>query len=265
VAEKLSENGSKPGQRRLRVALTTTIDAHAGSHARPAVFLYTSYIQALEQFGLSPVLITPAHSPAAIDALMDACCGLVLSGGEDVDPARYGESPSPALGAVEPARDASEFHTVGCAVERGMPIFGICRGLQVLNVHFGGTLYQDIYTDREGEHLAHQQTGAWGERAHCADVVADSLLASIVGIDRLHINSFHHQAVKHLGRDLRVVARADDGLVEAIEHRSHPWLLGVQWHPERGEAAATEQDPDRRLFAGFSTAVEAFARQAAGV
>jgi putative glutamine amidotransferase len=262
VADKLSASGRDPEQTLLRVGLTTTIDVQAGSHARPAVFLYTSYIHALEQFGLAPVLITPAHSPEAIRALVDACCGLVLSGGEDVDPMRYGEAPSPALGAIEPARDAAEFQAVACALEHGMPIFGICRGLQVLNVHFGGTLYQDIATDREGEHLKHQQAGAWGERSHCATVAPDSLLSSIVGEQRLFINSFHHQGVKHLGTDLRVGARADDGLVEAIEHKSYPWLLGVQWHPERNEAAASESDPDRRLFAGFRSAVDSFARQA---
>lgn len=243
----------------LRVALTTTIDKFAGSHARPAVFLYTSYIQALESFGLAPVLITPAHSPAAIEALVDACCGLVLSGGEDVHPSRYGEDPSPALGQVEPLRDESEFRAVRCAVDRNMPIFGICRGLQVLNVFFGGTLYQDIATDRPGEQLPHQQTQPWSVRTHGARVKPDSMLSEIVGEERLQINSFHHQAVKHLAPGMRVVARADDGLVEAIEHPEYPWLLGVQWHPERNEAAAPDTDPDRRLFLGFREAVTRYA------
>jgi putative glutamine amidotransferase len=244
-------------QPRLRVALTTTIDKYAGSHARPAVFLYTSYIHALEQAGLAPVLLTPAHSPAALATLIDACCGLVLSGGEDVDPSRYGEAPSPALGEVEPLRDEMEFRAVACALARDLPIFGICRGLQVLNVHFGGTLYQDIATDRPGELLAHQQSQAWSVRSHPANVLPDSLLHRVIGEDRIAINSFHHQAVKHLAPGLRVVARADDGLVEAIEHTDYPWLLGVQWHPERNEAAAPATDPDRRLFAGFQSAVAA--------
>jgi putative glutamine amidotransferase len=259
VTERYGSTGNGTGSSPLRVALTTTIDAEAGSHARPAVFLYTSYIHALEQYGLAPVLLTPAHSPASIDAILDACAGLVLSGGEDVHPARYGEEPSPALGAVQPLRDAMEFEAVACAVRRGMPVFGICRGLQVLNVHFGGTLYQDIYTDREGDHLRHQQEGSWGDRAHDATVAPDSMLHGIVEADRLHINSFHHQAVKHLGKDLRVAARADDGLVEAIEHKSYPWLLGVQWHPERSEASSPASDPDRRLFGGFRDAVLSYA------
>jgi putative glutamine amidotransferase len=242
----------------LRVGLTTTIDPEAGSHARPALFLYTSYIQALEQIGAAAVLITPAHGSAAIDALVSACYGLVLSGGEDVDPARYGEKPNPALGAVQPARDTMEFHALDCALQRGMPVFGICRGAQVLNVHFGGTLYQDIDTQRPGN-LRHQQTAAWDRDAHGITVEPESLLCSIVRERRLFINSFHHQAVRDLGTDLRVVARADDGLIEAVEHTTYPWLLGVQWHPERNEARMPETDPDLRLFDGFRDAVARFA------
>lgn len=254
------------GRSAMRVALTTTLEDHAGEHSRPAVFLYTSYIQALEQIGLAPVLITPTHSPAAIAALLDACCGLVLSGGEDVQPSRYGETPSPALGATLPARDDMEFAALECALRLDMPVFGICRGCQVLNVHFGGTLYQDIDTERPG-HLLHQQAAPWSSRTHDATVQSDSLLHRIVGTDELHINSFHHQAVKELGRDLRVVARADDGLVEAIEHETRTWVLGVQWHPERNEAAAPDTDPDRRLFSAFREAVGAYASspQPAGV
>ncbi|HEX2167382.1 MAG TPA: gamma-glutamyl-gamma-aminobutyrate hydrolase family protein [Longimicrobiales bacterium] len=242
----------------IRVALTTTLDAAAGEHSRPAVFLYTSYIRALEQIGLAPVLITPTHSPAAIAALLDACCGLVLSGGEDVEPSRYGEKPSPALGATLAERDTMEFSALDCALRLDMPVFGICRGCQVLNVHLGGSLYQDIDTERPG-HLLHQQLAPWSHRTHKATVHPGSLLHRTVGVDELRINSFHHQAVKELGRDLRVVARAEDGLVEAIEHESREWVLGVQWHPERNEAEAPDTDPDRRLFAGFRDAVRQYA------
>lgn len=247
----------------LRVALTASIDESAGPYGRPSVFLYTSYIRALEQIGFAAVLITPAHSADTIAALLDACCGLVLTGGEDVDPKRYGEDPSPALGAVTPARDEAEFRALDCALERRMPIFGICRGLQVMNVHFGGTLYQDIVSQRPGD-LVHEQTVAWNERAHGAKVDCDSMLCRVVATEQLFINSFHHQAVKHLGDGLRVVARADDGLVEAIEHESYPWLLGVQWHPERGEAASAESEPDRRLFLAFQEAVHSYAAAGTG-
>jgi putative glutamine amidotransferase len=150
-----------------------------------------------------------------------------------------------------------EFRALHAALRHDMPILGICRGCQVLNVHFGGTLYQDIDTERPG-HLLHQQIGAWEQRTHAASVQRDSLLYRVIGEDRLFINSFHHQAVKGLGTDLRVVARAEDGLVEAIEHETRPWVIGVQWHPERNEAAAPATDPDRRLFAGFRDAVVAY-------
>jgi putative glutamine amidotransferase len=245
----------------VRVALTTTLDHAAGEYSRPAVFLYTSYINALEQFGLAPVLITPAHSPGAIAALLEACSGLVLSGGEDVDPARYGEKPSPALGATLAARDDMEFRALELALSRDMPVLGICRGCQVLNVHLGGSLYQDIDTERPG--LLHQQRAPWTQRTHAASVRPDSLLHRIVRADELRINSFHHQAVKALGRELRVVARAEDGLVEAIEHETQSWVLGVQWHPERHEATAPDTDPDRRLFAAFRDAVLSHALGAA--
>jgi putative glutamine amidotransferase len=242
----------------LRVALTTTINPAAGSHARPAVFLYANYVHALDRIGAAAVLVTPAHSSAAIDALVSACCGLVLTGGEDVDPAYYGEEPVPALGTVRRARDEMEFRALDCALEHGMPVFGICRGAQLLNVHFGGTLYQDIGTQRPGD-LEHQQTASWGRHAHAVVVEPESLLCSLVGERRLFINSFHHQAVKDVGRELRVVARADDGLIEAIEHTRYPWLLGVQWHPERNEASAPETNSDLRLFAGFRDAVSSYA------
>jgi putative glutamine amidotransferase len=151
-----------------------------------------------------------------------------------------------------------EFHALDCALQRGMPVFGICRGAQVLNVHFGGTLYQDIVTQRPGE-LRHQQSAPWGRHAHAVVVEPESLLCSLVGERRLFINSFHHQAVKDVGRDLRVVARADDGLIEGIEHTRYPWLLGVQWHPERNQASTPETNPDLRLFAGFRDAVSRYA------
>jgi putative glutamine amidotransferase len=250
-----SDAGAKP--RPIRVALTTTIHQEAGSHRRPAVFLYRRYITALEEVGLAPVLVTPGHSPAAVHSLLDACCGLVLSGGEDVDPARYGEAPSPALGSVERARDEVEFHAVECAMQRGMPIFGICRGMQLLNVYFGGSLYQDLPTEWDGD-LLHEQLGAWEARSHSATVVAGTELHRIVRDERLFINSFHHQAVKRLGRGLRASACAEDGLIEAVEMPDHDWLIGVQWHPERNEASAPETDPDRRLFLSFRQAVRKY-------
>jgi len=234
-----------------RVALTTTNVAEDHVYHRPTVTIYESYIAALEIVGLAPVLITPAHSPQAVRSLMNACAGLVLSGGEDVDPARYGMDPSPALGTVNRRRDEVEFAALEYALQQQLPVLGICRGAQVINVVLGGTLFQDLATERPGPVL-HEQREPWGQRTHCASVVAGSRLHEIVHSDELHINSYHHQAIRDVAPGLSVVARADDGMVEAVEGRDHPWLVGVQWHPERYEASTADNDPDRLLFQAFA-------------
>ncbi len=237
-----------------RVALTTTSIDEGGSYQRPAVAIYASYIAALEAVGLATVLITPAHSPQTVRALMDACAGLVLSGGEDVDPARYGADPSPALGTINRGRDEVEFDAIEYALQRQMPVLGICRGAQVMNVALGGTLFQDLSTERPGPVL-HQQQEDWGQRTHCANVLAGSRLHEIVQNDEMFINSYHHQAIKDVAPGLSVVARAGDGMVEAVEGRDHPWLMGVQWHPERYQASTADNDPDRLLFRAFADVV----------
>lgn len=236
------------------VAVTTTVVPEAGPYQRPQVTLYAIYLDVLERVGLGSVLLTPAHSLETLPALLDRCDGLVLTGGEDVDPARYGESPLPGLGLVNPERDEMEFAALRLALERRLPILAICRGCQLLNVAFGGTLYQDLPTQRPGG-VRHRQREAWEKRTHVADVVRGSLLSKIVESDRLLINSFHHQGIKDVGEGLEVVAVAEDGTVEALEAPSYPWVLGVQWHPERHEAVAPEPDPDRRIFQAFYDAV----------
>jgi putative glutamine amidotransferase len=238
------------------VAVTTTIDPKGGDYKRPRVALYASYLSPLERVGLTPVLITPAHSAAAIEQLVGLCQGLVLTGGADIDPSRYGHEPIPELGEVNPPRDAAELRALGCAVTRDIPVLGICRGHQLLNVYFGGTLCQDIGVEME-EAISHLQTTPWEAHHHSAVVEAGTRLASAVGRQRLEINSFHHQAIRRLAPNLEVSARADDGLIEAVESRDHRWVVGVQWHPERYEASADDGDPNLLLFRAFAEAVSA--------
>lgn len=238
------------------VALTTSIDPAAGPYAQPRVLIYGAYLDALQLHGLAPVLVTPGHARSAVEALLDRCDGLVLSGGGDIDPVRYGEEPLPLLDAVSTARDAMEFAALDIALARGIPVLGICRGCQVMNVHLGGTLFQDVDTQRPGN-IGHRQTRSWHERSHDVTVEAGSLLFESVGVSAFHVNTFHHQAVKDVAPRACVTAVAEDGLIEGIEYRDHPWAVGVQWHPERYEAKAPDADPDRRLFSAFANAVTA--------
>ncbi len=235
------------------VAVTTTLVPSAGTHGRPQVALYASYLTPLDSLGLAPVLLTPAHSAASVQALLAQCRGLVLTGGEDVDPRRYGEDPIEQLGEVAPERDELENTALTMALERDIPVLGICRGCQVLNVFYGGTLYQDLPSQLPDAGTHEQPT--WEDTSHGVEVRPGSRLDEIVGGQDLRINSFHHQAIKDLGHGLEVAALADDGVIEAIEARDRAWVIGVQWHPERHEATAPDSDPDRLLFGAFRQAV----------
>jgi len=240
------------------VALTTSFDPEAGTHRRPQVMVYGAYIRALDHAGLAVVLLSPSHSPDSIASLLDHCHGLVLSGGGDVDPARYGEKPIAGLDSVSPDRDEAEFEALRGAIDRDHAILGICRGIQLMNVFLGGTLQQDIDAARPGlRRVLHQQEGPWGSRAHDVTISEGSRLREITGAPEIHINSFHHQAIKRVAPSLTVTGLAEDGTVEAVEMRDCSWGVGVQWHPERHEATAPATDPDRRLFAAFAQAVHA--------
>jgi putative glutamine amidotransferase len=193
----------------------------------------------------------------AVASLTDIA-GLVLTGGEDVDPARFGEEPHPATGEPHDRRDAYEIALAREAHDRRIPTLAICRGLQVMNIALGGTLFQDIPTQFSRD-IAHDPAGRRTDRVHRITIEADSSLARIVGATSIFTNSSHHQAVQRLGRGLRVTAKGDDGVVEAVEPIDRAWwMVGVQWHPE--ELTATPEDWDRRLFAAFGDAVRAAGR-----
>jgi putative glutamine amidotransferase len=220
------------------------------------VRLNRAYLRALDEAGLVPLVVPPLAAAHAA-AVLDAVSGLVLTGGEDVDPAQYGARPHAALGPVHGERDAWELALVGAARDRGTPTLAICRGIQLLNVALGGTLVQDLPSDRPSE-VAHDPPGRpRGDRTHDVAVVAGSALAAALGSTRLAVNSTHHQAVDRAAEGLRVVARAPDGVVEGMESDpGAPWpVLAVQWHPE--ELVADAADWDRRLFAAYARLVHA--------
>jgi putative glutamine amidotransferase len=241
------------------IAVTTTMWP-GGSYNLPQATLNVQYVTAVEAPGATAVLLTPGHDAASIQRLVGMAHALVLTGGEDVDPARYGQAPHPALGTVNPARDAMEFAALEAALARRIPVLAICRGIQLLNVALGGTLYQDLPSQRAGD-ILHEQEAPVGQGWHHATVQPGSGLERIFGARDLFINSFHHQGIDRLAPGLTATVRAEDGLVEGVEGTDHPWLYGVQWHPERGEAHTRDdrRHPDRRLFWALVQAARRFA------
>ncbi|MBA2764397.1 MAG: gamma-glutamyl-gamma-aminobutyrate hydrolase family protein [Thermoleophilaceae bacterium] len=225
-----------------------------GDPAQHEMALGLKYMRAIEAAGGLPVVIPPMDQ-GAIEPLLDRLTGVCLSGGPDLDPSLYGAEAHPELGPVETELDRFELVLAAAADARRMPLLAICRGAQAFNVSRGGTLDQHL-PDR-GEALDHRQDEAGEVATHPVEVVAGSLLASLVGAGTLMVNSFHHQAVDRIGRSLEVVARAADGVVEAIEARDRDFAVGVQWHAEclagRSDGAA--------LFGGL---VDAAQRSEAG-
>jgi putative glutamine amidotransferase len=199
-----------------------------GDLPQPEIVLGVVYARAVEQAGGVPVVLPPLAA-RDVSPLVDQLAGICVSGGPDIDPAVYGSDRHPQLGPVEPELDAFELAVVRRADALGLPVLGICRGCQVLNVARGGTLHQHVPDVSDGS-VSHRQTESGRTTTHDIRLEPGSRLASIVGPEDLPVNAFHHQAVDRLGRGLRAVAWAADGIVEAIE--GDGFYLGVQWHVE---------------------------------
>lgn len=233
------------------VAVTATSDNRLGGPHR--VRLNTAYITALELAGLVPIVIPPLSSPAAARSIMAAADGLVLTGGEDVDPALYGQQRHERLGPVNPRRDQTEIALVLAAREARKPVLAICRGPQLLNVALGGTLIQDIPSCVPGALL--HDSDARDARSHEIIIEPDSRIAAAVGGTRISVNSLHHQSILEPARGLRVTARAPDGIIEGVESESDDWwAMAVQWHPE--EMNDSPEPWDRGIFRAFATRLE---------
>lgn len=209
------------------------------------------YFKGLEAAGAVPIMLP--LSPDAREALR-VCDGLLITGGQDVDPAFYGEERTPLCAEVSEERDQVEKMLLDQALEWEMPVLGICRGIQLINACFGGDLYQDLETQRPSK-IEHHMTAPYNRAAHRVHVSGSTRLGAIVGEGELGVNSYHHQAVRRLGRNLQVSAVSEDGLIEGIEIPSHPFFIGVQWHPE----FFFEKDKaSRALFKAFSVAAQRY-------
>ncbi|MDH7489573.1 MAG: gamma-glutamyl-gamma-aminobutyrate hydrolase family protein [Anaerolineae bacterium] len=243
------------------IAIPCRHDASARHHRLPMQGMGQAYLSAVIAAGGVPVLLPLGLDEPRLLRALDRADGLLLAGGEDIAPALFGEEPHPKLGKVDADRDAVEVALARRALEAGLPLLAICRGIQVLNVAAGGTLYQDIPSQVPGA-LKHNCFYPEYPRDHIAHAVAiapDSRLAAIVGqtaesLAAVPVNSLHHQSVKAVGTGLQVVAQAPDGIVEAVEATGEAWVLAVQWHPE--ELAASRAD----MAALFRAFVEAAGR-----
>ncbi|MFD1397060.1 gamma-glutamyl-gamma-aminobutyrate hydrolase family protein [Kroppenstedtia eburnea] len=194
-----------------------------------------------------PFLLPYATEADVLDGMTKQIDGLLLTGGDDIDPSLFGEEPLPGLGEVEPERDRMEIALARRMVKAGKPVLAICRGCQILCIALGGDMYQDLYSQRE-DLIQHVQRGPREYLSHSIQIREGTLLSQIAGADRIRVNSFHHQAVRRLPDGVILSATAPDGVTEAFEGSGSAFVMGVQWHPEnlfRTDAVS------RRLFHTF--------------
>jgi putative glutamine amidotransferase len=230
----------------MLIATTATTTGHKAR-------LSETYLRSLEGAGLLPIVVAPMANPSRAGRILDAVDGLLLTGGEDVDPAVYGAVPHPALGAIHPARDATELALLAAARERQLPVLAICRGIQLLNAALGGTLVQDLPSQRPSA-VKHDQPRDASARTHRVAIVAGSRLAAATGTTEMMVNSYHHQAVDRLAPGLRASATASDGVIEGVETEDVAWwVVAVQWHPE--DLTDDVRSWDRGIFRAFADRV----------
>jgi putative glutamine amidotransferase len=206
----------------------------------------SAYVRSVVAAGGVPLIFSPHVGPSVSGRALAGIDGLLLTGGEDIDPAWYGAETSPLTYPPSRERDIFELALFAMARQMELPILGICRGIQLVNVGLGGTLFQDLPTERPGM-TDHNRPVDRDTRSHAVRLTAGSRAAEALGTTELTVNSFHHQGVRELAPGLVATGWSEDGLVEAAEGPADgPWLLAVQWHPEEMNADAAA--PDRGLF-----------------
>lgn len=204
--------------------------SEAKDRCEPELCINEKYGEAIKEAGGLLVVPIGFNGDAKSGEIMS---GLLLCGGNDINPKLYGEINNGQTIGVDDKRDNAEIRLLEIALKKKIPILGICRGMQLINIFFGGSLYQDVKKGL-GTNIKHDNSHDYPRNylAHNVYIKQDSKLSGIIGSDKIMVNGFHHQGIKTIGRGLRAVAWADDGLVEAVEVPGHPFLVGVQWHPE---------------------------------
>lgn len=218
------------------IGLTTYGKKENGEYRLPAL-----YVESVRRAGGVAVLIPPDPEEAA--AICERMDGIILTGGGDIDPKTYKGADHEQIYNIDEERDAGEFRVVETVLAQHIPTLAICRGIQILNVFLGGTLHEHL-PETFGEDVLHRMPPRVACNHH-VDILPDTRLDSIIGETAIEIVSWHHQSLKEIAEDLSVTARSRDGVIEGIEMASHPWLVGVQWHPE---LSAAEDPLQQRLF-----------------
>ncbi|MCX7572259.1 gamma-glutamyl-gamma-aminobutyrate hydrolase family protein [Tumebacillus sp. DT12] len=245
----------------MRPIIGVTGYLHPYSRDVDGVFAGEGYTNGLAKAGAAPVVIPYLEEEEEIRALAHRLDGLLLSGGPDMDPILFGEEPHPANGNVSPERDTLESILFDEMQRQGKPVFGICRGAQIINILLGGTIYQDLPSQYQGELVQHDQRAPRWFGAHHVTVTPGTILSRIFdGADRIRVNTYHHQAIREVAPGLVVSGVADDGVIEAVERPAGtgPYLVAVQWHPEN---MWRKDGQMLHLFQDFVAAVEAHCKQ----
>ena len=190
-----------------------------------------SYMDAIKRAGGIPIILPIVKESDSIDGYLNILQGIILTGGEDASPLLYGEEPIREVDTICFERDNMEIELIKKAYEKDIPIFGICRGIQMINIALGGTLYQDIYK-QISDTIGHISGFSIGGGYHTIEIVKDSIMYDIFKKERIQVNSQHHQSVKDLGKNLKINSYSLDGIIEGIESTDHRFVLGVQFHPE---------------------------------
>lgn len=216
----------------IAISAGTRNEAALSTHIQTVVTgTNVHYVQAIVRAGGAPVVIPVITDEAALAAIVGMADGVLLTGGGDISSLAFGEEPHRTARYHDPARDTMEMTVTHLALERGLPLLGVCRGIQLLNVALGGTLIQDI-PSQVPDACNHYAQPVAPTLLHSVAIEPDSLLARVMGSETTAVNSYHHQAVSRLGRGLRVNCRARDGVIEGVESSENKPLLAVQFHPE---------------------------------
>lgn len=205
------------------------------------IYVNKDYVDAVIKSGGIPLLIPPVEDPGIVHRYIELCDGFILSGGGDINPILYGESPHPRLEEFHSGLDRSQWLLTEEILQADKPLLAVCRGIQLLNVVLGGTLWQDI-SATDHTTMLHSQSGPRADVFHPVKIARESILGRLLGED-LNVNSFHHQCLNKLGRNLRITATAPDHIIEAVEMTDHRFVVGIQWHPEMLLTASDQMLP----------------------